>query len=163
VNKAATSRLALALGFGALTWVLYRGAWGVSRYINGFAHDPDYPLWEHAPEVLGFVATAALAEFVICCVVAALVLLAIGRFRRRGGAVLAGIVAAMVVYLMNAAAFLALPSYLSPESITLQSFLPGLKTIAHLTAAAFVGALMWRIAYGGAARLANAESSRRTS
>lgn len=155
MNKVAASRLVLALGFGTLTWVLYRSAWGVSRYINGFAHDPDYPLWEHAPEVLGFVAIAALAEFVICCVAAALVLLAIGRFKR-SGAVLAGIVAAMVVYLMNAAAFLALPSYLSsPEGITLQSFLPGLKAIAHLTAAALVGAAMWRIAYGGAARLAD--------
>jgi len=101
---------------------------------------------EHAPEVLGFVATAALAEFIVCCLVAVLALAMLHRFGRRG-IVISGVSGAASLYLVSAATILMLPDYLRPDGgVTWQSLVPGPTMLAHLVASALLAASMWRLA-----------------
>ena len=146
--KATLPRVALAFAVGGFAWVIYRGVWGLWRYVDRSADDPGYDMWAFAPEVLGFSALVSAFEFVVCFVIAGLAWLALSGMPRWGW-VRAGVIGAAAFYLVNATAFLFLPAYLlPPEGITWRSLLPGPMTIAHLTAAALVGVLIWRVAYG---------------
>lgn len=137
-----TTRVVAAFALGLLAWVLFRFLWILgSLGILGTAYARD------AMEMFPFAAISLAIEFALYFAVAALLWVLLQGAKR--GVIFAAALGTLVFYVSNAIAVSLIVPVAIPEAPNpgWRSLLPGVQSITHLVAVAFISALMWRVAY----------------
>lgn len=141
-HEATPQRLALAFLIGLVVWVVYKALWQVPTFLELPSPVVATDL-ERAAAFWGFVALASAGEFVAIAVISSVA----WRTLRGGGPIRAALLVATVRYLVDALVILLVLPELLSEPPTWRSIVPGLRAISHLSFAAVVGAVVWRVAY----------------